>query len=369
MKRKFVFILLLIIMTGLLTACWDQRIYEKIGFALVHGMEKGEGDNIKFTDTIPIITGKEKESSQYFVSEGKLIREGTNKTMLKAPFQMEGGKVQQILISKELAFRGIHELIEIVQRDAINNPLANVSIVDGSPNELITLAVEQSDKPIPAKYLNALMRGNVKSGSIPDIRVSSYDIDYFTEGKDPMVPLIKYTPKEIEIEGTALLHNDKMVGQIKPNETQLLLSMMKKAKDISQVFTSIPKEEGTVKQGMALAMRLKKRDLKVQIKDNRPIVDIKLEFSANIDEYMWDNLDKDNKLKYIESKASNELENNCKKVLKYTQEVGSDPIGIGHIIKAKYNGYWENVDWNSEYKKVDFHVSGKVRIKGYGTLN
>jgi spore germination protein len=55
--------------------------------------------------------------------------------------------------------------------------------------------------------------------------------------------------------------------------------------------------------------------------------------------------------------------------LKYLQQVGSDPIGIGEKVRAKYYSYWQGVDWKDIYKDIDINVDVKVDIKQYGAID
>ncbi len=61
--------------------------------------------------------------------------------------------------------------------------------------------------------------------------------------------------------------------------------------------------------------------------------------------------------------------NRLKPIIKYTQEVGSDPIGIGDIVRAKHNNYWNSISWSDAYKKALINVDVNLDIKTYGTID
>jgi len=55
-------------------------------------------------------------------------------------------------------------------------------------------------------------------------------------------------------------------------------------------------------------------------------------------------------------------------LLKYLQEIGSDPVGFGEIIRAKHNEYFKSVSWKTVYPKVKFDIDVKINIEFYGAL-
>lgn len=369
MKKRLCLLISIILIFAI--GCWDQKIYEEIGFILQVGIESAENDQLLVTYTSPVIGGEIKNSVEIVTVKAHLLREGRENARMVSPKTLEGGKIQQVLLSEEIAQKGMYNLLEIFQRDPINPALAYVSIVEGSPNQLLRKAITFGDKPRAAFYINQLLDGNAKSSYIPATKVYDFSIDYFIPGVDPITSMVKLEPDSIKVTGTALFSGDKMVGKLNTMETSYLLTLMNKLKKTEYILSlpSSDKESKNAKKGMALLIKDAKRKLDVKIVDDRPVVSISLEIDATVDEYGSGQLNIIENQRSFEHHASKEVTQHCMKILEYTQEVGSDPLGIGEIIRANYNDYWQEGDWKDIYKIVEFKVNTKVDIIYFGTIH
>ena len=46
-------------------------------------------------------------------------------------------------------------------------------------------------------------------------------------------------------------------------------------------------------------------------------------------------------------------------IVRHQQEIGSNPIGIGEIIRSKHNPYWKSEEWEEVYEKALLKLSLK----------
>lgn len=371
MKPGNLLLILIIASSLILSGCWDQSIYEQIGFILEVGIEKSENeDEYLVTYTSPVFGTTEENMVEAISTTSGILRGARENARKMSSRPLEGGKIQQIVFSEELARKGIHNILEVFERDPTNPALAWVVVSESSPRELFEKALKFKDKPRVAIYINQLLEGEEKSSYIPNTKVYDFDINYFIPGLDPITPIIKLTPNDIQIVGTALFHDDRMVGKIDTQSTALLLAikgMMKSTEYISLVPKNI-KEINSPKNHMAVIIKTAKRKISVRIDKGKPVVDITLDFKTNIDEYEWDDVANEVEIKQLEEYLAQNIEAQCMELLQYTQEVGSDPIGIGDMVRAWHNKYWESVDWREVYGDIAFNVKARVKIQQYGTI-
>lgn len=371
MKSGIRLLTFIIVLTLTLSGCWDQKIYEQIGFILEVGIEESEKeDEYLVTYTSPVFGTVEKEKVEIIPTTSGILRGARENARKMSARQLEGGKIQQVVFSEEVAKKGIHNILEIFERDPVNPALAWVVISEDSPREIFEKGLEFKDKPRIAIYINQLLEGSAKSSYVPQTKVYDFDINYYIPGLDPITPIIKLTPDDIQIVGTALFDGDRMVGKIDTQSTVLLLAikgMMRSTEYVTLVPESI-EEVKTTKTHIAVNIKDAKRKISVSIKDNKPVVDITLDFKAILDEYKWGNTANKSENKKLEKYLAQAIEKQCTELLQYTQEVGSDPIGIGDIVRAWHNKYWDSVNWSEAYKDITFNVEAKVKIKQYGTI-
>ncbi|MDP4147246.1 MAG: Ger(x)C family spore germination protein, partial [Bacillota bacterium] len=299
-----------------------------------------------------------------------LLREGREEARKVSPKLLEGGKIQQILVSNELAAKGIHNVMEIFTRDPINQSLAYIVVVEGSPKSLLERAASFTNKPIPAIYINQLLTNNKNLSNINDATVSYFNICYYAPGLDPMFPIIRAEEKDVKIAGTALFSKDKMVGRISTQQTTLLIALSNKLKKAGYLFpspTSIEKQTNT-KEGIVTMIKGAKSKINISMEGKQAVADISVKLRINLEEYQWDNMSNRNYQKSIEKFMSDQISNDVLSTIKYAQSVGSDPLGIGDKIRAKYSPYFKDSNWDEIYKNTKINVDSQVEIDQFGII-
>lgn len=370
MKKHHRLIALIIACCLILTGCWDQIPFEQVGFTLSFGIEHSQSDNLLITIAYPVVGGEEEGTVDIMSTEATIVRGARNNHRLMSPKLTEGGKVQQVLISDELAKGGIHDLLEVFQRDATVPSIAFITIVEGSPAELLKKAAEFKTKPRVSFYIYQLLENNVRLSNAANTKVFDFDINFFAPGLDPIVPIIQLGNNLIQITGTALFNKDIMTGQLNNKETNLLLGMMDQLKHTDFILES--KEFGGVhdgKYGLAITMFKKKRTINIDFSDEgTPMIEIDIQYRCNLDEFKWDKTIDDKIQKDLKKKVSEQLTVMSNIVMKKLQEANCDPIGLGDMIRAKYYDYWKSIDWKEVYPEADIKVSVEMEIGNVGII-
>jgi spore germination protein len=166
-----------------------------------------------------------------------------------------------------------------------------------------------------------------------------------------------------------LFAGDKLVGQIDTQQTAFLLAMMGQFKNTELFFDPIePEKTESVKKGISLTNVRSRSRVRVKIENNRPVIDMALAFTASLVEYRRDALDQPHVQKKIEEQLSSQIKQACLEIIHYTQEIGSDPIGVGDLIRAKYPAYWQRVNWREAYREATVNLKIKLDILQYGAI-
>lgn len=355
------------------TGCWDQKIYEESGFVLQIGFDSYPPDKILMSFLTPVVDPHAKDVVELIYIKENLVRSFREDARKTSDKLIEGSKIQQILISDSLAKTGVNNLLEVVEREPTDPPITYVAIVEGSVVQLKKAAKNFTDKPPrPAFYINHLIKNNMKLSYIPECRIFQFSTKYFSPGIDPIAPIMKLQTdkgKGIEVTGSALFSGDKMVGKIDTTQTPMLLAMMGEMKTTTFISNKIvQRNPETPKSGCAFTINKAKHKLSVKIINNTPVVDISLAFKGTIGEFQWNHNYDEQLQSSLEKILSLEIKQKCEDILKYTQEVGSDPIGIGDIVRANYDSYWQSVKWEDTYKNVIFNVNVNVNILSHGAI-
>ncbi|MBU3113879.1 Ger(x)C family spore germination protein [Clostridium lacusfryxellense] len=346
-KKLIKLTILLIIIPFTFCGCWDQVLVEKTGFMTIVGIEPAAQGNLNLTYAMPVVDEDiAAAKTELFDIQSNLTRIARDNVNRRSAKNMLAGKIQLVLFSKEFAGQGrIHDVNSIFERDPSDAILAWVVVVDGSPRSLMHQAKDNFiDKPRQAFYISDLLERAVKTGSTNESRIFSYDLISVAPGIDNIAPLIKVVDKSVEVEGSALFSDKNMVGTINAQENGLLMAMMKTLKNKNFTYNAgIPSgidETYSEKQSAAIQLSQNSKKISISIKNNKPIVDIYLDFSGYADEYKWDNLNDEKEVKKLNDHVQQQIQQDCQKLIDYMQKIKSDPIGIGDMIRAKNNSYF-----------------------------
>ena len=115
--------------------------------------------------------------------------------------------------------------------------------------------------------------------------------------------------------------------------------------------------------------RKTKWDIDVEIRDHKPIsVNIAIELRGSVLEYTKDELtDSEKTQKKMEKEINEYLMGKSKELLKLTQELGVDPIGIGSYVRNKLSYEdWKKLNWDEVYPTIETNVDIKMQLVNTG---
>ena len=356
----------------LISGCWDQNIFEDIGLALLLGLEQTENGELLFSMSLPVFAEDIDETVEILSTTSNLLRQSRDQIRNTSGKKVEGGKIQHIIFSKELAEKGIDNILDVFIRSSENPLLANIVVVDGSPLEMLKMSRDYKDKPRIGVYMaNAINNARAHTAT-PDSRIYSFTILQYCETIDPIAIYISFNEMGIKIEGTALFNKNKMAGNIGLVETGLLHALMGEKIQFGYYIKarSMREEDDSDDRGISILLHRVKRKVKTYVNGTSPEINISLDFKGIVNETDLNyRLDQSKDKKTLEDKISILIKQDCIKLLKYLQEIGSDPIGFGEIIRAKHNEYFKSVSWKSIYPDVKFDIDVKLNFEFYGATN
>lgn len=383
--KTFYRLMIVIFIAVFLTGCWDQNIYEKIGLALNLGIDLSADDKVQITISYPVISergggaggGGESGGSGEIKSEtvkvdAYLLRESRESFSKLTPRQIQSGKIQSILISKNFAEeKQISEYFEIFERDTQTTVQARAVIVDGSAGELISKGSQFKGKPILGIYLHDLLKGNNRSGYCPDTSIIDYDIKNTIPGLSPILPIVKLEGDFIKVTGTALIDRDRMTGRLDTEETACMYLAMGKYRQ-SDILFDLPEEIKSVKKRGIIFTRRVRSKSKIQFKDGVPMVHYTIKLKAILEEYTWGNITDPEYKKKIEESLNGQIKSSLDKVFKKLQDANCDALGIGDKIRAYHNDYWISIGeldgWKEIYPKMEAGFDVETSIVRFGEI-
>ncbi len=129
-------------------------------------------------------------------------------------------------------------------------------------------------------------------------------------------------------------------------------------------------DQGKAGNGAVTLIKKFSRKVEAYTEEEALVIDIKLKLKASVTEYMGvKQLDKEVNLVKLEKEVAESIKKDYEKLIKYLQQINSDPPGFGEMIREKHNEYWKSVKCKEIYKDVIFSVDVNVEFEFYGAVN
>jgi Ger(x)C family germination protein len=298
---------------------------------------------------------------------GRTINEALAKLQQRMADRLFFGHLRVIVISEELAKKGIADFNDFFRRQPQIRRTVWMTVSKGQAERFVTI-IPQLER-VPTLYLQGTLEHGVKLGKIPNDFVGVFWSAVSAKGQQGYLPYVRITGKDsYEIDGLAYFDGDRMVGTTSPLEVGYFMGIMSFNPGGYNVLLNMPGAKGTVM--FHSTHRNSKIDLKIV--DGIPHFSISIQLEGDLSEKSNDKINFDKETiqvlqKQLEKGAMQGYEN----LIKKTQKDGSDIFGFGEIVRAKRPAYWNrNIrteeNWIKMYKDItyEFHLNMRIRRIG-----
>lgn len=217
--KRFTLVFLSLLLVFPLTGCWDAKSIDKRLLPAIMGVEL---DKDKKTYIVSLrIPDPQSKDFHTVHAKSKTISDALDKIRMNEERSIDVLHLTLIIVSEELAKKGIEELIQYVIRSREIKSKALLAVAKGDIYKLLqsrkNLRKEKGIEMLDLFSPNAGWTPNVSLNYIweafRDIQASTVDM---------AVPILREGSETLFIvEGSAIFHNDKQVGTISTDETFL----------------------------------------------------------------------------------------------------------------------------------------------------
>ncbi|PEL13858.1 Ger(x)C family spore germination protein [Bacillus sp. AFS017336] len=364
---KSVSITIIISLIFLLTGCWDQSLL--VNKTFINGISFDLTEDGKILSSVRTLSIQNKGGGQFEVKDEVIQASRQNISGLSVdinksvPGQIDASKAYVILIGEELAKKGIHPILEAFYRNKNAYVSSKVVIVEGKGSDILSLNPETS--PIAFVILKGLQAAE-KSTEISNESVFTAWPQIVDPGKDIVLPYVTTDNKnKLIIAGVKLFNGDKYTGiSLSEEKSSLLLLLMNRLDKFSQMAIDLDKNRTVLFKTANV-----NRDLKLKVNKSTRKITGKLDLKLNIDVLNYSNKPG---VKINIEKLNNELASELTKQLEFVTnsllKANCDALGIGRILSSSYPEIWKKIDWEKEYKNVQFDIKVKVNIEKTGSV-
>lgn len=324
---------------------------------------EGAGYNLKDDNKIqsyflfPVYKGS-KEPASFNTIEGtglssKDSREDANR---KTRYQLVSGQIRIILFSKEISEIGISSILESYNRDPAIGRISQLAVVDGDTKEILNKKFKEIDNT--ALYLEDILKQNMDSELIPKTDFNTFMYQYYQQGYDPYLPIVKVEREEVDISSIGVFKDDKLITQVSKDKTFIFHILVEKQKQKRGFYRmTLDNGDNLVIQNIHATPRYD-----VTIQNGEPVFNVLIKVKANILEY---SSHKKNSQPSNLPKISREIEEQLKKdglnLIQQFQENNVDPLGFGSIYEAHFRNFNEQ-KWKEHYPNAKINLKVKLTV-------
>lgn len=372
----------------LLTGCWDRKGAEDIAFVTAIGLDAADDGRISVTVAI---ANPRAIAGQNVVGGGgsdmgvpSVVQRLVQPTMTEALRDLETFTNRRIslvhtkviLFGEELAKQGLQSHLGILTRFRELRRNVRVMMVAGKAQKLLTTRpVLERD---PSLFLEDLSRrAEERTARAPNITLHDFLVGVESLAEQAVLPVIKpyviepgleeQQTEKARMEGTAILHKDRVVGVLSPDDTEVFLLLTGNARTFTE---TIPEPTGP---GHKIAFVMHNEKTTVQVDTTGKVPRFRVTVSAEADlresERARPDLATPEAVAEMEQRLSRQLTLRTNELVKrMQQEFQSDIFGYGKRIRARFLDWpsWQSYNWPERFPTAQIQVSVRVHLRRIG---
>ncbi|MVP01118.1 Ger(x)C family spore germination protein [Paenibacillus lutrae] len=361
----------------LLSGCVTPSVFESLGLIVALGYDQGEEGTIEGTSVIYKLD-KDVPSKATVLSNNaytsKKLREDQNR---KASKKLVLGQLRVALYEDAVAENGIINLVDSLSRD----PSIGTKIFLGISRKKTADLLQYSYKDIGniGTYLYETIKQNVREGQVISSTLHEFLRDYYSPGKDPLLPVVVREGESIVMDDIAVFRADKLAGILSSSDSSFLKLIRDRFKtgifefglNSEDLSPHYKKAEKTAKQEIHAVVRLLENNPEIKLVDpDNLIYEVKLDFTYVLEEITAGiRLSEPQVIDTIEKLIVQKFQKKTEHVLKKLTELKADPIGFGEVYLQTVRGSsFTKEEWHDRFASAQFKVEVKAELLRTGVV-
>lgn len=372
--RGLCVILEICITATLFQGCWDMREINELGLVMAVGIDKK--DENEFSVTVQVAKpneagggnkGASSEPIWVGTADGKTIFDAIRNVAKMSSRRIMWAHNNIIVIGENLARDSITPVVDFFTHNSELRMKTWIAVVKGEARPYIE--AKTGMESIPALSLARLYKyGELPAKSIKSDMLTVFR-DYKSDTQQPIISQLNMVTNaskkdaQVELAGSGVLKDGKLVGFLTPDETRGVNFVREKVK------SSILSVASTLLDNKRVTVEL--HDIKTKIKStvvgDTPQIVINISAVGEITEQdEVSNVSIDVFKKEIESLIQAKIKGDTEDAIKKLQtEFNSDVVAFGRFVHIQNKEQWDETlqyKWGETFKKTAVKVNAKINI-------
>ncbi|KZE63874.1 hypothetical protein AWM68_12225 [Fictibacillus phosphorivorans] len=358
--KKIVITIIIIAIVGYFGRI-DKEILDELDIVTAVGYDSKSKNKIEATAVVPVVNPDKSISNKTITSIGNLSKETLYYLNKKSAKPVVNGKIEVALYSKQLAEKGLQNYIDYLHRDPSIGTRLLLAVVDGNVKKMLEEPFKEFDT---GTYIQRQIIQNIQNGFIPTTNVHLFLSSYYTEGMDPVLPIIELKEKNINIKGLALFKGTKMVDSIPYRKMFVFKALHENIKNAGYKLRTT--EKGKTEYISIQGIQTKKK-FQVQNIHTSPKITLHLKIKGYIREYTGATVTANTVIK-AERLMKDKVQKETVSMIKNFQRYNIDPLAFGEQARSRTR-HWDKKKWEQQYKKMKVNVVVDVSIVEIGVVD
>lgn len=392
MKNKIIKLIPIMMISLLLTGCWDSVEIDRKAFVstiaidvgedikarseIINSKENASEESIEKNNTLKVTYGfpdirnmnsKKGTASELSITvEGYSMTDAYFKALAKSSRTLHFGHSKLLLLSEDL-FKYpevLQEVMDYIEREPSLNRTIMMTIVKGKAKDYVEV------KPITEEnidnYITSLMGNSSKNGTVAPVNLTKY-IDMVKSYKSSALPVFSLeNEKDIQLTGMAII-KDFTIKDYLDNNQMTDIQILRG--DIGSCRKAVNKEGHNIDYNI----RNVNRDLHIDYEENKLKLKYTIDTEGTLKGYYAEaeSLDSD-VIKEIEQQFNESMEKEFQELMDFTRyNLKVDVLDIGSDIRRFHKGIWNEVkdNWPQALENAEISIEVNNDIRNIGLSN
>ncbi|QQE79953.1 Ger(x)C family spore germination protein [Alicyclobacillus sp. SO9] len=268
------------------------------------------------------------------------------------------GHLRIITISEEVAKDiGTKPYLDYLRRNPQIRRTAWLTVSKGKAATLMKTAPPL--ERVPTLYLLSTMQSAIRLGKLPHDFLGSFESKETMWGREPILPYLEVTGKQVKVAGIAAFCDGKMKYTLNPSE----VTSYEQLDGSRSTHTTIMVPMGSKGDYVVWTSFARAHRIKVKMVKGKPVVTVYVHVDGNVEEKSRNRVDLQNHVfrTRLENEMANWSEIHMKKIIDKTKVYHTDIFGFGEYVRAYEPGYWRQhvhhkTDWRKLYADLNINV-------------
>ncbi|WP_221568712.1 Ger(x)C family spore germination protein [Alkalihalobacillus sp. TS-13] len=374
-------IFMLVVVTALLTGCWNSREMDDFSIVTALGIDKIEEEGryevtIELVNPAEVVGGKQSTSGRastttIYSAKGDTLISAIRRLSQQTPREVFFPYTQTVIFGEELARSGIEDIFDLLERNQEFRITPRVLIAKDNTAKNILSILSPLEKIPAQKLVKASKVSGQSLGETLPVKIMEFVKKLTSDGIEPLASGVSIigqsedgqstsnieqtTPNSlIKSEGLAIFKKGKLIRWLEREEARGILWVINKI-DSTIVNLSCDQKPNAISFNVTDT----RTSLRATEINRTPTIDIHVKQEGEIEEVLckMDVTNRD-KIKQFEKQIEDNTKQEIERAIQIAQEENSDIFGFGQVINRENPKLWREIkkDFNDIFPEIEVNI-------------